>query len=90
MSAKKNSITLNEFLERIRLMSNTDVIEVPIVDFKPVIHACWEKKTEDGIWWYACSECDGKIPRDRYGHDYFSTYCPHCGAVMDLEYPGDE
>lgn len=34
-------------------------------------------------WWYECSECGDKPPRDRYGNpDYLSNYCPNCGADM--------
>ena len=47
----------------------------------------WEKVTaenEDGstLWWYACSECRAPCAKTDYGNDYFSDYCPNCGAKM--------
>ena len=64
-----------------------------MVDAAPVIHAKWI--SEPGIFgdWY-CSNCKGVLlyEVESYGggnyHDIktvWSTYCPHCGAKMDLE-----
>lgn len=42
------------------------------------------------VWWYECSECGDKPPRDRYGNpDYLSNYCPNCGADMRGEKDGN-
>ena len=45
----------------------------------------WKKEVEDGMYWYACSECGHVVPKDRYRQDWFSDYCPNCGARMDEE-----
>lgn len=57
----------------------------PTVEAIPVVHGFWKKEIEDGMYWYVCSECGHEIPRDRYKHDWFSAYCPACGARMDME-----
>lgn len=42
------------------------------------------------VWWYECSECGDKPPRDRYGNpDYLSNFCPNCGADMRGEKDGN-
>lgn len=33
-------------------------------------------------WWYECSECGQYPPRDGYGQEVLSDYCPHCGCRM--------
>ena len=57
----------------------------PAANVEPIVNAFWKKRVSHGAYWYACSNCDEKNPRDRYGHDYFSRRCPHCGAHMDFE-----
>lgn len=54
---------------------------------KPALHAHWKKEIEDGMYWYACSNCGGHIPQTRWNHDLFSDFCPHCGAVMNAANP---
>lgn len=36
-------------------------------------------------WWYECSECGQYPPRDGYGQEVLSDYCPHCGCRMECE-----
>ena len=48
-----------------------------------VVHGSWVKQVEDDCYWYECSECAGVVPRTRHGHDWYSDYCPNCGAKMD-------
>lgn len=43
----------------------------------------WKRKVEYGVYWYVCSECGNELPKSRCGTDYFSDYCPDCGAMMD-------
>ena len=43
----------------------------------------WEKVVENEMYWYECSECGADVPKTRWKHDYFSDYCPNCGAYMD-------
>lgn len=42
----------------------------------------WEKAFDEHSYWYRCSCCGEKIPKNYWGHDYFSPYCPECGAKM--------
>ena len=53
------------------------------VDAVEVVHGEWVKQEEEYCYWYECSECAGVVPRTRYGHDWYSDYCPNCGAKMD-------
>lgn len=52
---------------------------------EPIVNAFWKKRVGHGAYWYACSNCDTDVPKDRWGNDYFSRRCPHCGAHMDFE-----
>jgi len=45
--------------------------------------ARWVRVHDDVQYWYACSECMEKMPLSRYGHEYYSRYCPACGARME-------
>ncbi len=42
----------------------------------------WEKTTDRYSYWYRCSCCGERIPKDFWGNNYFSPYCPECGAQM--------
>lgn len=72
--------------------------ETPIVDFAlSVIKALqnahtidpeelrpkgeWTQAENDVCYWYVCSECGGR-PAHTFRYDFFSPYCPHCGAKM--------
>ena len=57
--------------------------DAPTVDAVEVVHGRWAKQVEDDCYWYECSECAGAVPRTRWGHDWYSDYCPNCGAKMD-------
>ena len=41
--------------------------------------------TDGRCYWYGCSICHNKVPKSQYHIDYFSPYCPACGAKMKLE-----
>ncbi len=62
-----------------------DLGDMPTIEAEPIVHAFWKKRTGHGVYWYACSNCDEDVPKGRYGQDYFSRRCPHCGAHMDFE-----
>ena len=54
-------------------------------DVRPVIHGKWiRRESRSGDSWYECSEC-GELAL--YCMDLpepeFSSYCPHCGAIID-------
>lgn len=50
----------------------------------------WVRFESDGTYgssyWYGCSICHNEVPKSQQYHiDYFSPYCPACGAKMELE-----
>lgn len=51
-------------------------------DFKE--HAKWVKIIDHGVYWYICSKCGENIPKNRFGNDFFSKYCPFCGSRMEI------
>lgn len=66
----------------------------PTMNAAPVIHAKWvydKNATDWGIGGYICSQCKNKnnnLPCNRVKSvQMFSgaTFCPNCGAKMDLE-----
>ena len=42
----------------------------------------WEKTADNYCYWHKCSCCGTKTPKTEWGNDYFSPYCPECGAEM--------
>lgn len=62
----------------------------PYVDAEPVRHAKWVHMKDydsliDSTW--MCSSCNGKVymSLDDSPNDHGFTYCPMCGAKMDVE-----
>lgn len=43
----------------------------------------WQKIIDGPIYYYACSECNGSAPKDSFGNDYLSPFCPECGSEME-------
>lgn len=68
-----------------KYVSLWDIVHMKPIEARPIVHAYWKKEVEDGMYWYVCSECGGEIPKTRYKSDFFSDFCPHCGAQMDQE-----
>ena len=66
--------------EHMRIIGNQ-----PTIDAVEVAHGRWIKKTADCIYYYACSECGESVLRSQFGCDFFSEFCPNCGAKMDGE-----
>jgi len=58
------------------------VENAPTVDAVPVVHGRWVKVHDEVCYWLACSVCGEEIPK-RFGTDYYTSYCPNCGAKMD-------
>ena len=55
--------------------------ELPAADAAKVKHGKWDYiGTDKKGHVYRCSNCAGRI-----GLDYETSYCPNCGAKMDLE-----
>lgn len=55
--------------------------EAPTIDAEPIRHGKWIVVAEDfrhQIEWYECSQC-------RFESSTAYNYCPHCGAIMEIE-----
>lgn len=59
--------------------------DVPSADVRENIHAKWERAENHMFYWYECSHCKHKPLRNEYEEEVYSSYCPYCGAIMDLE-----
>lgn len=59
----------------------TRLLSLP--DVARVRHGRWMKKDDGECYWYACSECGDKPPKDQWEYQWLSPYCPNCGARMD-------
>ena len=42
----------------------------------------WIKVSSNGVWWYECSRCGGRMLKNGWGHDVYSEFCPQCGANL--------
>lgn len=42
----------------------------------------WKRFEDDKCYWYGCSRCKHEVPRNEWGYDDFSPFCPNCGACM--------
>ena len=51
----------------------------PSADVAPVRHGCWINEN----FYTHCSACGKMAIYDKYGQEFESDYCPHCGAKMD-------
>lgn len=61
----------------------TDYINgVPPADVRPVVRGRWERKCDDVCYWSECSNCGKYPPKNRYGQEWLSDFCPNCGADM--------
>lgn len=60
----------------------TAIDEIKTSDVAEVRRGKWERKENTKVYWYACSLCGERVPQNEYGYDYFSDYCPNCGARM--------
>lgn len=55
----------------------------PAIDAEPVRHGRWEKANFSGF--LVCSCCNDVFINSDWLHDGKWSYCPNCGAKMDLE-----
>ena len=63
-------------------ISSEDIKAIPAADVVEVRHGRWKKVHDEVCYWLACSVCGEEIPK-RFGTDYYTDYCPNCGAKMD-------
>ena len=52
---------------------------IPAADVEPVRHGRWINEN----FYTHCSACGKMAIYDKYGQEFESDYCPHCGAKMD-------
>lgn len=58
--------------------------ELPAADVVPVVHGKWIQYLDTDEW--ACSNCEAtQICFDFTPKELGMSYCPNCGAKMDLE-----
>lgn len=51
----------------------------------------WVMKTKEindcdghrAYYWYECDNCGARPPKDQWGHEWHSDFCPNCGAMME-------
>lgn len=53
--------------------------EMPAADVMPMKHGHWISEN----FYTHCSVCGKMAIYDKYGQEFESDYCPHCGAKMD-------
>ena len=68
---------------------------VPIQKFEdeslshPLIRNEWVRKESSddsgNYYWYVCSNCGALPPKNQYGHEILSRYCPSCGKYLYTE-----
>jgi len=65
---------------------DVNINNIPSADVRENIQAEWIRKSKKGegyfFYWYECSSCGAKAPRNQFKHEYFSKFCPDCGAEM--------
>lgn len=78
----------------VEILKNVNVIEMPTETFTETLAdhliANDVRIERHGEWEYIGTDKHGNVFRCSYcalriGLDYETTYCPHCGAKMDLE-----
>ena len=55
----------------------------PTVEAEPIKRGRWIRKESKRSYWFECSECGYPPPLDKFKREWFSNYCPNCGARMD-------
>ena len=63
-----------------------EINAMPTVDIKPVKHGYWVEYSRPH--YFKCSECKYIVPYRKavsVNGEREYNYCPHCGAIMDLE-----
>lgn len=61
------------------------MVDAPAADVEPVRHGRWTI-SEKHVFSEECSVCKGAVEwKFPYGEMHRYSYCPNCGATMDLE-----
>lgn len=57
---------------------------LPSADVAPVVHGEWMRYSR--TLWHYCSVClEDALMSKSTGTEVLSSFCPHCGAKIDLE-----
>ena len=60
------------------------VRDFPAADVAPVVHGEWMRYSR--TLWHYCSVClEDALMSKSTGTEVLSSFCPHCGAKIDLE-----
>lgn len=59
------------------------IADAPTIEAESVKHGRWIRKESKRFYWFECSECGYPPPLDKFKREWFSNYCPNCGAKMD-------
>lgn len=79
---KKSRTLLKEavYLDRVMTVLET----IPAADVAPVVHGEWMRYSR--TLWHYCSVClEDALMSKSTGTEVLSSFCPHCGAKLDLE-----
>ena len=89
---------MDKFAEVIASSNNSDFARVPSwnyavgivegfppADVRPVVEGEWTRKHDDVCYWFECSICGHYPPKDRWGSEWISWFCPECGAKMKID-----
>ena len=65
------------------------ILDIPSVSAERV--GVWVRKEKEyndcdghrAYYWYECSECGARPPKDQWKNEWHSPYCPNCGARME-------
>ena len=67
------------------LKAGAESLEAPTIDAVPVKHGRWEQCCNLMGEYFKCSECEYKAEVPTCMGEPIFTYCPNCGAKMDLK-----
>lgn len=87
-------IDADELLDRVEWANTNPLIDhgetavklikaMPTIDAEPIKHGRWIRKESKQCYWFECSECGYPPPLDKFKREWFSGYCPNCGARID-------
>lgn len=70
----------NRCLDYVLAVMSTSIV----ADVVEVRYGRWERKEDECCYWFECSECGEEPAKTNNNDNYFSVYCPNCGAKMSI------